>query len=156
MVGAVSLSCVERGSTGAEFVVSDEHKGLVKAVEKQFIGAIWQRCQCHFMRNLLDKVARSDRAALRAEIRMVFESPDYDRAREAIGDIVLRYEKRYPSVAAMLEAALDDILARFSLPEGHRKRMRTTNMLERFNQEIKRRTKVVRIFLLVNPWIRFL
>jgi transposase-like protein len=137
---------VDRGLTGVEFVVSDEHKGLVAAAEKQFVGAIWQRCQCHFMRNLLDKVARNDRATLRAEMRMVFDRPDGERAREVLDAVVLRYEKRYPAVAAMLEAALEDILACFSLPEKHRKRLRTTNMLERFNQEIKRRTKVVRIF----------
>lgn len=139
-------SLKERGLTGVEFVVSDDHKGLVGAVEKQFVGAIWQRCQCHFMRNLLDKVARSDRAALRAEMRMVFESPNDERARGVLHDIVLRYELRYPAVAVLLEETVDDILACFSLPEKHRKRMRTTNMLERFNQEIKRRTKVVRIF----------
>jgi transposase-like protein len=77
---------------------------------------------------------------------MVFESPDGKRAREVLSEIMQRYEKRYPAVTTMLEEAADDILACFSLPEKHRKRMRTTNMLERFNQEIKRRTKVVRIF----------
>lgn len=77
---------------------------------------------------------------------MVFESPDVNRAREVLGEVMLRYELRYPAVARMLEETADDILACFSLPEKHRKRLRTTNMLERFNQEIKRRTKVVRIF----------
>lgn len=139
-------SLKERGLSGVEFIVSDEHGGLVKAAERHFVGAIWQRCQCHFMRNLLDKVARGDRAALKAEMRMVFESPDLKRAREVLGEVILRYEKHYPAVSTMLEESSDDILACFSLPEKHRKRMRTTNMLERFNQEIKRRTKVVRIF----------
>lgn len=139
-------SLKERGLTGVEFIVSDEHAGLVKAAERHFVGAIWQRCQCHFMRNLLDKVARADRVALRAEMRMVFESPNLKRAREVLADVVLRYERLYPAVSTMLEEASDDILACFSLPAAHRKRMRTTNMLERFNQEIKRRTKVVRIF----------
>lgn len=136
----------ERGLSGVEFAVSDDNRGLVKALEKEFTGVIWQRCQCHAMKNLLDKVAKGDKAVLKAEMRAIFDSPTYEHAKELLNAAVIRYELRYPAVADLLEKAQDTLLACFSLPEGHRKRMRTTNMLERYNQEIKRRTKVVRIF----------
>jgi len=142
----VFRSLKERGLTGVEYAVSDDHTGLVAALEKVFTGVVWQRCQCHFMRNILDKVAKADRAALKADMQSIFNSADGKRARELLGTAIARYEGRYPAVADLLEEAQDSILAVFSLPESHRKRMRTTNMLERFNQEIKRRTKVVRIF----------
>ncbi len=139
-------SLKQRGLTGVEFMVSDTHLGLVSALEKEFTGAVWQRCQCHGMKNLLDKVAKADKAVLKAEMRAIFDSPTYERARELLDAAIVRYEKCYPAVADMLEEAADALLACFSLPEGHRKRMRTTNLVERYNQEIKRRTKVVRIF----------
>ncbi len=138
----VFKSLINRGLSGVEFVVSDDHTGLVKAIERFFTGAIWQRCQCHFMKNMLDKVAKADKAALKAEMRAIFDSADYKRAKELLNITT----DRYPAISSMLEDAQEDILACFHLPESHRKRMRTTNMLERFNQEIKRRTKVVRIF----------
>lgn len=144
--GELFRSLNERGLTGVEYVVSDDHTGLVKAVERYFAGAIWQRCQCHFMRNILDKVAKADRAALKADMQSIFNSADGQRARELLSLCVLRYQGRYETVSEMLEDSVDSILACFSLPEGHRRRMRTTNLLERYNQEIKRRTKVVRIF----------
>ena len=94
----------------------------------------------------MDKVAKGDKAILKAEMRAIFDSPTYEHAEELLDAAISRYEGRYPAVADMLEEAQDHLLACFCLPEGHRKRMRTTNMLERYNQEIKRRTKVVRIF----------
>ena len=139
-------SLKERGLTGVEFTVSDNHPGLVKALEKEFTGAIWQHCQCHAMKNLLDKVAKGDKKVLKAEMRSIFDSPTIERAKELLDAAVIRYERRYPAVSDLLEDAQDALLACFSLPEGHRRRMRTTNLVERYNQEIKRRTKVVRIF----------
>ena len=144
--GELFRSLKERGLSGVEFIASDDHDGLVKAAERYFCGAVWQRCQCHFMRNILDKVAKADRACLKADMRSIFNSPNKERAIELLNQTVDRYQKAYPAVADMLEESADDILANFSLPEGHRKRLRTTNLLERYNQEIKRRTKVVRIF----------
>lgn len=142
----VFRSLKERGLTGVEFMVSDNHPGLVKGLEKEFTGAIWQRCQCHAMKNLLDKAAKGDKKVLKAEMRAIFDSPTYEHARQLLDAAVVRYEKRYPTVSDLLEDAQDALLACFCLPESHRKRMRTTNLVERYNQEIKRRTKVVRIF----------
>lgn len=135
-------SLIQRGLSGVDFVVSDNHLGLVKAIERCFTGATWQRCQCHFMKNILDKAPKSDKKALKADIRAIFDSPAIERARELL-EIAM---DRYTYVADMLDDAADAVLACFYLPESHRKRMRTTNMMERFNEEIKRRTKVVRIF----------
>lgn len=144
--GELFGSLVKRGLTGTEYVVSDDHPGLVDAITKYFAGALWQRCQAHFMRNILDKVAKAHRAELKAEMRAIFDSPNRERAAALTRSAILRYEQNYPVVADILEESADDILANFSLPSGHRKRMRTTNLLERYNQEIKRRTKVARIF----------
>lgn len=139
-------SLKERGLSGVEFITSDDHDGLVKAAQRYFPGALWQRCQAHFMRNISDKVAKADRVSLKADMRSIFNSPSKERAKELLDTTVKRYEVNYPAVADMLEEAADDILACFNLPQNHRKRLRTTNLLERYNQEIKRRTKVVRIF----------
>lgn len=144
--GELFKSLNERGLNGVEFIASDDHEGLVKAAERYFAGAVWQRCQCHFMHNILDKVTRNDRAALKADMRSIFNAPNGERARELLCTTVGRYQGTYPAVSDMLENSADDILACFVLPQNHRKRLRTTNLLERYNQEIKRRTKVVRIF----------
>jgi transposase-like protein len=142
----VFRSLKRRGLSGVEFAVSDNHSGLVRALEQEFTGVIWQRCQCHSMKNLLDKVAKKDKAALKAEIRAIFDSPALERARELLSAAIEHYESRYPAVSDLLDESQDSLLACFALPEGHRRRLRTTNLLERYNQEIKRRTKVVRIF----------
>lgn len=138
----VFRSLIQRGLSGVKFVVSDDHLGLVKAIERCFTGATWQRCQCHFIKNVLDKAPKSDKKALKADLRAIFDSPRIERARELLNMAM----DRYPYITDMLDNAADAILACFYLPESHRRKMRTTNMVERFNQEIKRRTRVVRIF----------
>jgi transposase-like protein len=135
-----------RGLEGVQYVVSDDHEGLVAAVRRYFQGAVWQRCQVHLVRNLLAKVSRGDRPWVLEGWRAVREAKTLEEARGRLRELVERLEAKYPEVAAWLEEAGEEALAVYALPEEHRKRMRSTNMLERLNQELKRRTRVVRIF----------
>lgn len=137
----------ERGLTGVRYVVSDQHNGLVLAIRRYFQGAVWQRCQVHFMRNILGLVSSEEsRKTVLQHLREITQAPTREAAEAGIRKAVEALEEKYPKVANYLEEHGEDILGVYSLPEGHRKRMRTTNMLERFNEEIRRRTRVVRIF----------
>jgi len=136
----------ERGMTGVRYVVSDNHSGLVDAIHRHFQGAQWQRCQVHFIRNVLSKVPKKDRGRILAYLRDITGASDIETARKRLGEAVDILQVSHPKAAALLDDHGEEMLAVYALPEHHRKRMRTTNMLERFNQELKRRTRVVRIF----------
>jgi len=136
----------ERGLKGVHYIVSDDHKGLVQSVKRHFQGVIWQRCQVHFIRNVLNLVSRKDRSNILRYLKEVTESRSRESARKRLAEAVDALETTHPKVAEYLDSYGEEILAVYSLPEQHRKRMRSTNMLERYNEEIKRRTRVVRIF----------
>lgn len=135
-----------RGLRGVRYVVSDDHAGMLRAIEKHFQGVTWQRCQVHFVRNILSHTAARDKAVVLASLKSITEAPTLTAARKGLGEAVEALARRSPRAAAMLDQHGEEILAVYHLPEGHRKRMRSTNMLERVNQEIKRRTRVIRIF----------
>ena len=135
-----------RGLEGVRYVVSDAHEGLRSAVDRHFQGAVWQRCQVHFIRNVLSRVRKGDRAAVLALLRSITEAPTREAAERALAGAVETLAKTYPEVAALIEGSAEEILAVYALPAAHRRRLRSTNMLERYNQELKRRTRVVRIF----------
>jgi putative transposase len=136
----------ERGLRGVELVTSDDHRGLKAAIARHFQGASWQRCQVHFARNLLGMVGAKHRARLGEDLRGVFGAATEAQARAAARACAASWQASHPQVAAKLEAELDDCLACYAFPAAHRARIRTTNGLERLNQELKRRTRVVRIF----------
>lgn len=136
----------DRGLRGVRYVVSDDHKGMVKAVERHFQGAVWQRCQVHFVRNALALCGVQQRPQVLRLMKAITEAPTIEAAQAALAAAIAELEKKAPKVARLLEEDGEQILAVYSLPEAHRKRMRTTNMLERQNQELKRRTRVVRVF----------
>lgn len=139
-------SLKDRGLRGIKYVVSDDHKGLKKAVMKCFQGAFWQRCQVHFIRNILKRASRKDRAHIMTYMREITSACSAETARKRIREAVVQLERKHPKVAAMLDEQAEEILAIYQLPKPHRQRMKSTNMLERLNQEIKRRTRVIRIF----------
>jgi transposase-like protein len=139
-------SLCERGLAGVRLVISDDHRGLVKAVREQLLGAAWQRCRVHLTRNAQDLVPRSARSMVASAIRSVFEQPDERSAREQSGRVIAGIRPRFPAVAELLTDAEADLLAHFTFPDGHRRQIRSTNPLERLNKEIKRRTAVVGIF----------
>jgi putative transposase len=135
-----------RGLREVELVVSDDHQGLKAAVDRHFQGASWQRCQVHYARNLLGMVGHSRRKELAEDLRGVFAAPSREMAVRLASELAARWRTSHPWVAEHLEEHIEECLTCLAFPESHRRRIRTTNGLERLNQEIKRRTRVVRIF----------
>lgn len=135
-----------RGLLGVDLVVSDQHKGLVKAIQTHFQGASWQRCQTHFMRNIVDSTPKALATEVRDRVRAIFQAPDAATARTLLEATLRDYAERAPKAMACLEAGIDDALAIMALPSYYRKRLRTTNSVERLNEEIRRRERVIRIF----------
>lgn len=135
-----------RGLHGVRVVTSDDHEGLVASVRRCFQGALWHRCQTHFMRNVLALVAKRDRKALWHALRSVYDAATMEHARQRLAEVVAEWRPRYSDVADKLEAETEDTLTCFQFPAGHRVRIRTTNMMERLNEELRRRSRVVRIF----------
>jgi putative transposase len=140
-------SLKSRGLSGVELVVSDEHEGLKAAIARRFQGASHQRCQVHYTRNLLGMVGAAKRKGLASDLRAIFAALDRCSALGLASSSAEKWrQKGYPKVAEHLEEHVEECLTCLAFPESHRRRIRTTNGLERLNQEIKRRTRVVRIF----------
>src|SRR5215207_3134333 len=136
-----------RGLKGVKLVVSDEHKGLKAAIARHFQGASHQRCQVHYARNLFGMVSAAKRKELAEGLRGVFAAPSREQAFGIASSVAQKWrQKGNEKVAEHLEEHLEECLTCLTFPESHRRRIRTTNGLERLNQEIKRRTRVVRIF----------
>ena len=135
-----------RGLTGVKLVISDHHLGLKKAISEVFVGASWQRCRVHFMRNVLARVPKASVDMVAAAIRTVFAQPDAKHVKTQLDEIVRTLNPKFPDVAAMLADAREDLLAFAAFPVAHWKKIWSTNPLERLNGEIKRRTRVVGIF----------
>jgi transposase-like protein len=138
-------SLVARGLVGVQLAISDAHPGL-KAAIARVLGAPWQRCTVHFLRDLRGHCRKDQHDALGALIRQLFTAPDGIEARRRLGDAVTQLQARLPKLAALLEDAEDDVLAFYAFPAEHWPKLRSTNPLERFNREIGRRTDVVGIF----------
>ncbi|AER65755.1 transposase mutator type (plasmid) [Thermovirga lienii DSM 17291] len=136
----------ERGLKGVDLVVSDDHKGLINAIETHFQGATWQRCQTHFIRNILDACPKSLQGDLHGRLRLIFDAPDMETARRLLNETIEAFGARAPKAVERLEAGFEDAMAVMALPGRYRKRLRTTNGVERLNQEIRRRERVIRIF----------
>lgn len=143
---ALFSSLRKRGLKGVAFVVSDEHAGLVQALRKHFAGATWQRCQVHLQRNLLGHSPMRERKAVADAAKRVFQAADMSEARRQLDRFVETFEKTAPKAVVCFEDAFEDATAVMCLPEKYRKRLRSTNMQERLNEEIRRRERVVRIF----------
>jgi putative transposase len=139
-------SLKSRGLSGVQLVVSDDHSGLKAAIARHFQGAAYQRCQVHYTRNLLGMVGPAKRKELAEGLRGVFAAPSREVALGLASELAVRWRKRHPRVAEHIEEHIEECLSCLAFPESHRRRIRTTNGLERLNQEIKRRTRVVRIF----------
>lgn len=137
----------QRGLNTPDMVVSDDHDGLRSAIQKEFPGALWQRCQVHYMRNFSGKLNQKNKAEMIPLLRDILQAPSLEAAANCKKVLLDRLEDRgLDIVLEWIEETIDDALNVLNIPEQHRKRMRSTNMLERVNEEIRRRTRVIRIF----------
>jgi transposase-like protein len=136
----------ERGLRGVEFVVSDDHDGLKKAVAECLPGAAWQRCYVHFLRNAIDHLPRKRDDDCLQELRWLYDRRQLKEAKADIKAWIEKWQSRYPKLVAWVEENIEETLTYYRLPLAHHRNLKSTNMLERFNEEIKRRTRVVRIF----------
>lgn len=135
-----------RGLNGVEFVVSDDHAGLKRAVAELLPEAVWQRCYVHFLRNALDYLPRKADDDCLQELRWLYDRRDLKEAQQDLQAWLQRWASRYPKLTDWVEAHIGETLNVYRLPRQHHKHLKSTNMLERLNEEIKRRTRVVRIF----------
>jgi putative transposase len=136
----------QRGLFGVEFVVSDDHEGLKQAIREVLPGAAWQRCYVHFLRNALDYVPRKLADDCLQELRWMYDRRDLAEVRRDIAQWLGKWQAKYPKLCDWAEDNIEETLTYYRLPLVHHKHMKSTNMLERLNQELKRRTHVVRIF----------
>ena len=135
-------SLVERGLCGVELIISDAHEGLKAARKAVFGGVPWQRCQFHLQQNAQAYVPRqSMKAAVAADIRAIFNATSRTGAEALLAEFVRKYKKRAPRLAAWAEENIPEGLTIFSFPERHRRRIRTSNSLERLNREVRRRSR---------------
>jgi len=143
---AFAQSLVARGLRGVKLVISDAHRGLKQAIREVFVGATWQRCRVHLMRNLLVHVPKGTQAMVAATVRTIFEQADTGTAKKQLRQVIATFKDRFPKVVAILEDAEEDIFAYYHFPTDHRRQIASTNPLERLNKELKRRSAVVGIF----------
>ena len=139
-------SLKERGLTGVKLVISDAHVGLTKAIRRQLQGCVWQRCRVHFSRNLLQRVPRAHQGMVTAALRSVFAQESAEEIISRWDDLAASLADRFPKAAELMHEAREDVLAFRPFPRTHWRKIWSTNLLERVNEEIKRRTRVVGIF----------
>ncbi|HSL18740.1 MAG TPA: IS256 family transposase [Methylomirabilota bacterium] len=135
-----------RGLHGVEYVVSDDHAGLHKAVIEILPEAAWQRCYVHFLRNALDHLPRKADDDCLKELRWLYDRRCLEEARRDLAAWLAKWQKRYSKLCDWVEENIEETLTYYRLPHQHHKHLKSTNMLERINEEIRRRTRVIRIF----------
>jgi putative transposase len=135
-----------RGLSGVELVISDDHAGLRKAITEVFAEAAWQRCYVHFLRNALDYLPRKADNDCMTELRWIYDRRSIEEARQDLAAWLRKWGAQYPKLCDWVEGNIEETLTFYRLPRQHHKNLKSTNLLERLNEEIKRRTLVVRIF----------
>lgn len=144
--GGVFADLKRRGLRGVELIVSDAHRGIQSAISRHFQGAEWQRCRVHFMRELMGKVSWKDHAELAADLRAIYTSESPVRCLEVAHEVAARWEKKAPRMSASLREGVESILVVWRLPRAERRKLNSTNMIERLMKEIKKRTRKVGAF----------
>ena len=143
-----------RGLEDVWLVVSDAHRGLTKAVRESFVGCTWQRCKVHFMRNILARIPSKDKASFASRLKQIWIQPDIETARAYAEGLMNEYESRYPQAVRTIEEGLEDSLQFYSFKCMDARKISSTNILERLNREIRRRTNVVGVFPSIDSYIR--
>ncbi|VXB58899.1 transposase [Burkholderia sp. 8Y] len=140
------LALKKRGLSGVEFVASDDHAGLKKAIGEVLPEAAWQRCYVHFLRNALDYLPRKADDDCLQELRWMYDRRDLQEAQRDLAAWISKWQGKYPKLVDWVEGNIAETLTFYRLPRAHHKHLKSTNMLERLNEEIRRRTRIVRIF----------
>jgi putative transposase len=135
-----------RGLNGVRLVIADHHSGLVKAVRKVMLGASYQRCRVHFLRNVFGVIPKDSAEMVAATIRTIFAQPSADLVRSQLDTVADMLGRQFPKVRQMLIEAKEDLTAFADFPDRHWKKIQSTNPLERINREVKRRADVVQVF----------
>jgi putative transposase len=144
----------KRGVKRVRMFISDAHQGIQAAIKKEWLGSCWQRCKVHFMRNILVKVSHRDKARLAEKLKQIWLQPDRRSAERLAQLIIEEYEGKYPEAMRCLEEGLEDSLQFYNFPEIDKRRISSTNVLERTNREIRRRSRVVGVFPSVESYVR--
>lgn len=140
-------SLLARGLHGVQLISSDAHAGMAEARKACFAGVPWQRCQFHLQQNALQHAPNEAvKSQVSDDLKVVFDAGDQDAANEQLVRVVRKYQESAPKLAAWIEENVPEGLTVFRLPSSHRRRLRTSNMLERLNREVKRRTRVATLF----------
>ena len=148
------LALKARGLHGIQLVISDDHPGLRKAIAEIFTEAAWQRCYVHFLRNALDYLPKKADNDCLTELRWIYDRRNIEEARQDLAAWLKKWAGRYAKLCDWVESNIEETLTFYRLPRQHHKNLKSTNLLERLNEEIKRRTLVVRIFPNVEACLR--
>ena len=148
------LAVKARGLHGMQLVISDDHPGLRKAIAEIFTEAAWQRCYVHFLRNALDYLPKKADNDCLTELRWIYDRRNIEEARQDLAAWLKKWAGRYAKLCDWVESNIEETLTFYRLPRQHHKNLKSTNLLERLNEEIKRRTLVVRIFPNVDACLR--
>ena len=140
------LGLKQRGLQGVQLVITDDHAGLREAIAEVLPEALWQRCYVHFLRNALDHLPRKADDDCLQELRWIYDRRDLGEARQDLASWLIKWQSKYPKLCDWAEENIEQTLTFYRLPRAHHKHLKSTNLLERYHQEIKRRTLVVRIF----------
>jgi transposase-like protein len=143
-----------RGMKRLSLCISDAHAGIQAAVRKEWLGTSWQRCKVHFMRNILAKVPHKEKARFAERLKQIWMQPDKRSAKRMAALLVEEYEKRFPEAIHCLEEGLEDSLQFYHFPEIDKKRISSTNVVERIVREIRRRSRVIDVFPTVDSYVR--
>ena len=152
--GGLFQNLKDRGLSTPKLIISDAHSGLVSAIRESFPGASWQRCKVHFMRNILVYVPQNEKKAFAETLKEIWLAPTAELARKRAYDVIDSYAKRFPKAVQCLEDGLEDSLAFYAFPILDARKISSSNMIERLNREIRRRTRVIGIFPNESSYVR--